>query len=56
MSKFFLKIFAIFKWLFFVLLLVFLSFYFMLRGSLPDLSGQFTMSLLDKPAVVERDR
>ncbi len=56
MSKFFLKTFAIFKWLFFVLLLVSLSFYFMLRGSLPDLSGQFTMSLLDRPAVVERDR
>ncbi len=56
MYKFFVKTFAILKWLFFVLLLVFLSFYFILHGSLADLSGQLTMSLLDKPVVVERDR
>ncbi len=55
MYKFFVKVFSILKWVFFVALLIFLSFYFILRGSLADLSGQMTMSLLHKSVIVERD-
>ena len=56
MYKVFAKMVSIFKWVFLVLLLISLSFYFILRGSLADLSGQLTLSLLDNPLVIERDR
>ncbi len=56
MRDFFVKSLSFLKWVFFLLLIVVLSVYFILRGSLPNLDGQKTMTLLEQSVQIERDR
>ncbi|MCU7940144.1 MAG: penicillin acylase family protein [gamma proteobacterium symbiont of Bathyaustriella thionipta] len=55
MSNFVFKGFSLLKWFFLFLLLIFLSGYFILRGSLPDLDGKKTITLLEQSLTIERD-
>ena len=55
MRNFFLKLLSFLKWTVFFLLIVFLSAYFILRGSLPDLDGKKTLTLLEQSLQIERD-
>ena len=55
MSDFIVKGFSLFKWFLIFLLLIFLSCYFILRGSLPDIDGKKTITLLDHSLKIERD-
>ena len=55
MSNILFKGFSLFKWFGFFLLLVLLSCYFILLGSLPDLDGKKTLTLLQQSLKIERD-
>ncbi len=55
MSNIFSKVFSLFKWFFFFLLIIILVCFFILQGSLPELDGKQTVTLLQQSLKIERD-
>jgi len=55
MREWLLKSISILKWVFLLLLLILLSVYFILRGSLPDVDGQKIIALVNQSVIIERD-